>query len=833
MSGPIPPSPSSIGPGETMGRADFFVSYTQADRAWAEWVAWQLEQAGYQVIVQAWDFEPGDNFVVRMRDALEQADRTLALVSAAYLASPYCTDEWTSAFLHDAHGRNRLLQVRIEECELPRLLHAQVHIDLAGLPGQQARSRLLTEVKRGRRKPSSEPPFPGREAENMGPRFPGYGPEVINLPPRNPCFTGREALLGSLHVAFGRPSPGMSVSLQALHGLGGVGKTEAALEYAYRYATDYDLVWWIPAEKPLAIPESFARLATRLEMSQPADQDEVVAAVLDDLRRRDRWLLVFDNAESPAGLGSYRPSQGSGQVLVTSRNPAWGGVGKSVKVDVLSREEAISFLLLRTGSTDSVSAEVLAGELGDLPLALEQAAAYIEQSGMTLAEYVALFRRHREALLSKGEPVAYAGTVDTTWRLAMERIAGQQPAAVELLNLSAFLAPDAIPLDLIAEHSDVLPPRLALHLHDDFAFHDAVAMLHRYSLVDRDETGIRVHRLVQAVIRKELSVSERAAWAGAAVRLVAAAFPYNQWTGVDAKKWEVDTWPLRSRLISHALSAAEHASALGAEGEVTGTLLHQVAGYLWSRGNIEEARALFERALTIQEVSLGSDHLSVAETLDALGVVLHDLDDIPRARAVHERALAAREAHLGPDHPAVAWTLWLLSHVLLHLGDVPTAQAAIERSLAIAEAQLEPDDPQVTMSLTGLSDIQVRLGDLEAARATRERVLSIRQAKYADDDLLVAASWGSLALVLHDLGDLEAARAAHQQALRIREARLGQEHLDIAISLTNLGLVLGDLGDIPAAKAAHQRALSMVERKLDPKHATVVRIRTNLDALER
>ena len=123
--------------------ADFFVSYTSADRAWAEWVAWQLEQAGYQMIIQAWDFEPGDNFVDRMKEALEQADRTLALVSAAYLASPYCRDEWTGAFLHDDDGRNRLLQVRIEDCELPRLLRAQVYVDVVGLPREQARARLL------------------------------------------------------------------------------------------------------------------------------------------------------------------------------------------------------------------------------------------------------------------------------------------------------------------------------------------------------------------------------------------------------------------------------------------------------------------------------------------------------------------------------------------------------------------------------------------------------------------------------------------------------------------------------------------------------------------
>lgn len=197
-----------------------------------------------------------------MRDALDRTDRTLALVSAAYLASPYCTDEWTGAFLHDPDGRNRLLQVWMEECELPRLLRAQVYIDLASLPREQARARLLAEVKRGRRKPAGEPPFPHDRRE--GPRFPGHGLEVTNLPPRNPDFAGRTAFLEELHATLAGGGQAAVVQVAAVHGLGGVGKTQLALEYAHRYAADYDLIWWVPSEQPVAIPGLLAGLAKRL-----------------------------------------------------------------------------------------------------------------------------------------------------------------------------------------------------------------------------------------------------------------------------------------------------------------------------------------------------------------------------------------------------------------------------------------------------------------------------------------------------------------------------------------------------------------------------------------
>ena len=433
------------------GAADFFVSYTSADRMWAEWIAWQLEAEGYRVVVQAWDFTAGRDWVHEMQQATATAERVVTVLSAAYLQSGHGEAEWRAFYAKDPAGeRGLLLPVRVSEVELPGLLTTRIYVDLVGRDAADARASLLAAARGGRGKPAEEPEFPGtpmrqlRRAESL--RFPGHGPEVSNLPPRNPTFTGRDGLLSRLHqrlTARGARTDGpVAVLAGALYGLGGVGKSQLALEYAHRYGADYDLIWWIPSENPLTIPVMLARLARRLGLALQGDQEELAGVALDALRVRDRWLLVFDNAEQPDELARWRPAGDGGHLLVTSRNPAWSALAQPIQVDVFDRPEAVALLLRRTADQDQAAANELAEQLGDLPLALEQAAAYLDQTGMPLVAYLIAYQRRREQLLAMGRPVAYEGQVDTTWQLTIDQLA---PVGIELLRLCAFLAPEAIP----------------------------------------------------------------------------------------------------------------------------------------------------------------------------------------------------------------------------------------------------------------------------------------------------------------------------------------------------------------------------------------------------
>lgn len=290
---------------------DFFVSYNSADRQWAEWVAWHLEEAGYTAIVQAWDFAAGSNFVLEMHKAAQEAERTVAVSSPDYLKALYTQPEWAAAFVHDPTGKQRkLLPVRVRECELKGLLAPIVYVDLVGLDEDAAKQALLERVSRERAKPAVAPGFPGAAPRSVAerPRFPGALPPVWNVPHRrNRNFTGREALLRDLRDALtsGRPA----AVTQAISGLGGVGKTQLAVEYAYRHASEYEVVWWVRSEEPATLGSDYAALATALDLDErgATDQRVVVEAVRRWLEQNTGWLLVFDNAPGANEVRDYLP----------------------------------------------------------------------------------------------------------------------------------------------------------------------------------------------------------------------------------------------------------------------------------------------------------------------------------------------------------------------------------------------------------------------------------------------------------------------------------------------------------------------------------------------
>jgi len=607
-------------------------------------------------------------------------------------------------------------------------------------------------------------------------------------------------------------------------------------------------------------------LAPKLGLSTDAAPQDVTRAVRRWLETNQGWLLVFDNAEKPEDLGEYLP-QGNGGVIITSRNSSWRSLAEPMKVQELPPEEAEAFLVERSGDKDREAARALAKELGGLPLALEQAGAYIEACGSSCAKYFKLFRVRRQELLESAKPATdYPDTVATTWKISFESLRKECPEAADLMELCAFFAPEAIPFDLFTEHPDHLPGSLKAAVKDPLQWNETIRGLKRYSLAEVAQDSLSFHRLVQMVVRNGMKPAARKRRLAAVVRVVNAAYGF--------KDDDLETWPRATQLLPHGLAAAEHSrveqvddgptarllnnmgmhlrtlgrfseaetllgraltmaeKVYGPDHPTVATRLNNLGSVLWALGHLNGAKVNFERAQRIDEKVSGPDHPAVATDLNNLGLALKDLGDLEGAKANCERALKIDEKVYGPDHPAVATDLNNLGLVLQDLGDLEGAKANYEKALQINEKAYGPWDPRVGIALSNLGSVLKDLGDLEGAKANIERALKIDEKVYGPDHPAVATDLNNLGLALKDLGDLEGAKANLERALRIDEKVYGPEHPAVATDLNNVGTVLLDLGDLKGAKANCERALAILRACLGDDHPKTKLVLKNLKSLE-
>ena len=487
---------------------DFFISYTQADRAWAEWIAWLLEEDHHRVLIQAWDFVGGSNWVQRMRDGVSGAERTVAVLSPDYLESEFGTAEWAAAWSMDPlSAARKLLTVRVKECDRPDFLGQIVSIDLFGITESAARTRLrrlVAGAMTGRVKPEKSPPFPGgSRAIAHRPLFPDALPSVWRVPARNPNFTGRANDLAALEAAL---AAGTTVTVQAVQGMGGVGKTQLATQFAYDHAADYDLVYWLAAEESAALPDQFTVLAADLGLEPVTDPEGLRAQIHRQLREVPGWLLIFDNADDCEDIQPWIPAvpmlPGTrGHVIGTTRRGGFDDLGAVLDLDVVSPEEALALLRTRVPGLPGDIGTELAGELGFLPLALDQAAAYMNRAKKPAGDYLRLLRSRAAELYRQGRASGRRDTMATLWDISLEHVTRENQAAAQLLDLCAYLAPDRIPLDLFTGHVDLLPEPLAAAAGDELAFDEAIAVLVDDSLLKRTETGLQIHRVLQGALR--------------------------------------------------------------------------------------------------------------------------------------------------------------------------------------------------------------------------------------------------------------------------------------------------------------------------------------------
>jgi hypothetical protein len=414
-------------------RKHFFISYNRADRHWAEWVAWMLEAAGYSVIIQAWDFRPGGNFVLDMDRAAKEAEKTIAILSNAYLQAAYTQPEWAAAFVDDPQGLQRkLIPIRVEDCTPEGLLKPIVYVDLVGRSEAEAQQDILNALKE-RAKPDQKPIFPGQaqSVRSHPVAFPTE-PGVWAVPhDRNPFFTGREASLQDIQAQLA------THQIAAVCGMRGVGKTQTAIEFAHRYRYDYEFVFWVRAETREELISGFVAIASDLQLpirNEP-DHNMIVAAVKQWFKTQQNWLLILDNADDLQLVKEFLPNRDRGQILLTSTAQATGAIPK-IEINEMSLTEGGLLLLRRAHPTanytaltdadqrDRLLAETICQEMDGLPLALDQAGAYMEETPSSLDDYLTLYREEKIQLLAaRGELVVDDHpSVTVTFSLAFRQV---------------------------------------------------------------------------------------------------------------------------------------------------------------------------------------------------------------------------------------------------------------------------------------------------------------------------------------------------------------------------------------------------------------------------
>jgi len=610
-----------------------FFSYAPVDDVWRQELEKHLSLLKRQGLIVDWhqrEILAGQE-VARTIDAhFTSARLILLLVSPDFLASDYGWGvEMQRAMERHEAGEAVVIPIIVRPVDWQGAIFAR----LQALPtnGEPITSALwhspdeaLLNVAQGIRKTV--------EALRAKP-MPMISLQVWTIPyPRNPFFTGREAVLTSVHDTLQAGQPTALAQAQAISGLGGIGKTQTAVEYAYRYRSAYPFVLWAKADTRETLLADLRTIATLLNLPEKDAQDQtlLVVAVKRWLSEQRGWLLLLDNADELSLVRDLLPVH-AGHILLTTRAHAMGRMAHRIELETMEPEEGAQLLLQRAGllatgapltaasEADRVIARKIVQELGGLPLALDQAGAYIEETNCSLSRYLSLYQTRRASLLKRrgGLVADHPEPVATTWSLSFERVEQTNQLASELLRFCAFLYPEDIPEELITENAAQLGPVLQAIGTEPLALDDAIAALLNYSLLRRtpEKGTLSVHRLVQAVLKDDMESATQRRWAERVVLAVNCSFP----------QIAVETWPVCQMYLPHALECAEHIAQWDLAMAEAASLLLQAGYYLDNRGQYEQAEPLSRRALTTRERVLGPEHPDTVRTREIYTNLLQEM----------------------------------------------------------------------------------------------------------------------------------------------------------------------------------------------------------------
>jgi tetratricopeptide (TPR) repeat protein len=786
-----------------------FVSYSHQDEAWKDRLVKQLRVLELEGRLKIWDdrdISAGDAWLREIEAAIAQARAAVLLVSVDFLNSWFIREKEVPELLSRREREGlRVIPVIVRPCAW-KAVEALSRIQCRPKDGkplasfsrtraEQHLADLALEIRGLLTPPGTQTTGYQEKAVPAGTELPSRAAHLHNLPyPQlGALFTGRQEELGALE----------HTGTTAISGLGGIGKTRLAVEYAWRSGNHYTAAWFVRADSAENLHRNLAALAGPELLNLPEwearDEDKTVAAVRSWLREHPGWLMVLDNVDTPEAVDAVLevlPSLSDSRVLITSRLTTWPASVRKQSLDKLSREEAVRFLLHRTGdgrepaADDATQAADLAERVDGLPLALEQAAAYIIRHRMRFAAYLRAWEQEHDKLLQWYDPrvMQYPASVAVTWKQTLDRLS---PTPAALLRLTAFLAPDPIPFDMLEQGAEHVKKAVGLFCQetgtaaDGKTIHDATADLTDYSLVTRQDGGMLVvHRLMQEALRSQIPEEHERDWIEGALRIVDGAVPEDP---SDAR-----TWPVWNRLRPHVSEVVARADEVGIV-EPTSRLMNDLGQLLKATDLYTEAEQWMRRALAFDEVAFGDEHPNVSVRLNNLARLLHDTNRLDEAEPLMRRALSIDEAAFGNEHPNVATQLNNLAGLLKATDRLEEAEPLMRRALAIDESAFGNHDSRVSIRLNNLAALLYTTNRLGEAEPLMRRALAIDEAAYGNENPNVARDLNNLAWLLHDTNRLAEAEPLMRRAVEIWESSLGPEHPSTEAVRSSLEIFIAEI----------------------------------------
>jgi len=787
---------------------DFFVSRRGSAKDKALEVVLVLEKAGHKVRVQDKDIKSGQDFLAQMDKFVKECRDCIAILTKDYFDDkPGWTKlEWNNfnAAVRDSDGQRRLIPLRVDNFKPDGINRTTVYVDLVGLTKAQRRKKILDEAA------GVPPPKPRAAVASSVSALKFHG-----VPDRNAVFVGRGELLEQLHQRMTRSK----VARVAIQGLGGVGKSSLAAEYAYRYGGEYAGVWWAQAETRVMLVESLAALDSILDAngadvssasangagtsSVKVHQEERAKSALRKLAASTRpWLLIYDNAERPEDISRFFPISGA-RLLITTRRTNWLERAVEFPVGTFSEPEACRLLRDITRLKDNPGAIRLAKALGYLPLALYHAAAYVKHAGITFDEYSARI----DSLIAKGPGGDASKSVAATFTLAIERATDHCPDALKLLSFFSMLGADHIPRDLVDDSI------VAADARDD-----AMAALASVSLIQFEEPdggglSINVHRLVQAAMRRRLG------WTGAeealksAIARLSKVFPTEIY--VDRR-----SWPLCKQLLPHVLALRENARKAKLETQELAVLLNSAANYQLTLSSFAQSESLFNESLAIAERMWGPDDIRVGKWTCDLGSLYLNSAHYELAKEKYDRAITIAVQERGEytrNDPWLARPLANRGYAAMRLKEFDQAEGWYTQALASLGASDGTKNYWVAATLHKLGYLYWETKRYDEAERTIGD--AIEMGKVVEADPMRICDWlADLAGVLRDSGRIKEAEKLYRDSIACLDRIVGDDHSATSWARRGYAELLLKAKRLKEAREVAARVVEVQRRLFGPDH---------------